>query len=86
MRNDLLDLKNIGEQSSRWLMDIGIESIHEIEELGAVEVYSRLRERYPVSKNMLWALQGALMNLPYNQLPEVVKAVLLDELATREAL
>ena len=86
MRNDLLDLKNIGEQSSRWLLDIGIESKQQIEELGAVEVYCRLRERYPISKNMLWALQGALMNLCYNQLPEVVKATLLDELATREAL
>lgn len=68
------------------MMDIGIESEQQIKKLGAVEVYCRLRERYPVNMNMLWALQDALMNLPYNQLPEVVKAALLDELATREAL
>ena len=84
MRNDLLDLKNIGEQSSGWLLDIGIESKQQIEELGAVEIYCSLRERYSVSMNTLWELQSALMNLPYNQLPEVAKATLLGEPKERQ--
>ena len=80
MREDLLKLKNIGETSANWLIAIEIESIAQIEELGAAEVYRRLRARFPVSRNMLWALQGALMDLPYNQLPPDAKRALLDEL------
>ncbi len=80
MREDLLKLKNIGETSADWLIAIEIESIAQIEELGAAEVYRRLRARFPVSRNMLWALQGALMDLPYNQLPPDAKRALLDEL------
>ncbi|MDE2856678.1 MAG: TfoX/Sxy family protein [Chloroflexota bacterium] len=80
MREDLLKLKNIGETSADWLIAIGIDSVSQIEDLGAAEVYRRLRARFPVSRNMLWALQGALMDLPYNQLPESLKQALLEEL------
>ena len=70
MREDLLQLKNISDASAHWLIAIGIDSVSEIEDLGAAaEVYRRLRARFPVSRNMLWALQGALMDLPYNRLP-----------------
>ncbi len=80
MRKDLLKLKNIGETSADWLIAIDIDSIAQIEELGAAEVYRRLRARFPVSRNMLWALQGALMDLPYNQLPRDTRQAPLDEL------
>lgn len=79
MREDLLKLKNIGERSADWLLAIDIETAAQIEELGAAEVYRRLRARFPVSRNMLWALQGALLDLPYNQLPPDIKRALLDE-------
>lgn len=80
MRDELLRLKNIGEKSVDWLIAIGIESVDDIESLGAVEVYRRLQVQYPVNRNMLWALQGALMDLPYNQLSDDIKQTLLAEL------
>jgi len=80
LRDDLIKLKNLGEKSADMLIDIGITSPQQIEDLGAVEVYRRLQEHYKVSRVMLWALQGALMDLPYNQLPDDVKQSLLDEL------
>lgn len=83
MRDDLLKLKNIGERTVDWLIDVGITSPHQIEELGAVEVYRRLQAQYPVNRTMLWALQGALMDLPYNRLPDDVKQNLLLELENR---
>ena len=45
MRAHLLKLKNIGDASAEWLIAIGIDSIEQIEELGAAEVYRRLRAR-----------------------------------------
>jgi len=78
---ELLSLKNIGPKTADWLVAIGIQSGAEIEALGAVVVYRRLQDRYPVTLNALWALQGAIMDLPFNQLPEVIKADLLRQLA-----
>ncbi len=78
---ELLKLKNIGPDSAQKLQAVGIHSRRQIESLGAVAVYWLLRERYPVSLNMLWALQGALLDLPYNRLPEDMREALLAELA-----
>ena len=76
----LTSLKNIGHKSARRLVEAGMESREDIEALGAVEVYKRLRARYPASLTMLWALQGALLDLPYYQIPPEIKSALLDEL------
>ncbi len=76
----LTSLKNIGDKSARRLLQAGIESREEIDALGAVEVFKRLRVHYPASLTMLWALQGALLDLPYYQIPADIKSTLLDEL------
>lgn len=76
----LIKLKNIGRKSARRLVEAGIESREQIEALGAVEVFKRLRRRRQVNIAMLWALQGALLDLPYYQIPPEIKAALLDEL------
>ncbi len=76
----LTKLKNIGRKSARRLLEAGIESRQDIEALGAVAVFKRLRQRYPASLTMLWALQGSLLNLPYYQIPPEIKAALLEEL------
>lgn len=83
-RDELTKLKNIGAKSAVRLREAGIESRQQIADLGAVEVYRRLRQHYPASLTMLWALQGALMDLPYYQIPPEIKAALLDELAQHE--
>ena len=61
-------------------MEAGIESREAIEALGAVAVFRRLQKRYPASLTMLWALQGALLDLPYYQIPPEIRAALLQEL------
>jgi DNA transformation protein len=80
MRDDLLKLKNIGEKSVDWLIAAGIESPDDLEQLGAAEAFRRIQEQFPVNRTMLWALQGALMDLPYNRLPDDVKQSVLQEL------
>lgn len=80
MRDDLLKLKNIGAKSADRLLEAGIESRQQLDDLGAVSVYRRLCCVYPASRTMLWALQGAIMGLPYYQIPPDIKLALLDEL------
>lgn len=81
MQSGLTKLKNIGVRSAEQLIEVGISSPAQIEKLGAVEVYKRLREQYPVSLTMLWALQGALLDLPFYQQPAEIKDALLDEMS-----
>ncbi len=67
----LISLRNIGPKSAQWLKAVGIQTAEDLSEVGAVEAYHRTKEAFPdkVSLNMLYALQGALLDLPWNELP-----------------
>ena len=80
-RAHLLGLKNLGPSSVDKLMAIGIRSRDDIARLGAARVFLLLRDRFPVSRTMLWALQGALLGLPYYQIPGDIRQELLLELS-----
>lgn len=71
----LISLRNIGERSAQWLVSVGINSPENLYEIGVVEAYLRVKTAYPdqVSSNMLYALQGAILELPWNELPEELK-------------
>jgi DNA transformation protein and related proteins len=71
-------LKNLGPKSRVWLEAIGITSLEQIEQVGVVEVYLRLKAQFPqqVSLNMLYALQAALLNIHWNALPPEMKTEL----------
>lgn len=80
MRSDLVKLRNISAKSAARLADNGITSSAQLAELGAVEAYLRLRSQRDVIFAMRWALQGALLDLPWYVLPPDIKRALLDEL------
>lgn len=79
-------LRNIGPKTREWLIDAGIDSVETLHELGAVETYMRLKRLYPdrVSLNALWGLQAALMDMPWTQLPDDIKAELRAQVAAWE--
>jgi DNA transformation protein and related proteins len=77
---ELLQLKNLGMASVNILHAIGINTYADLQKVGAVEAYRRIRSRdINVSKVMLYALQGALMNVHWNDLPPDLKAKLVLE-------
>ena len=82
---ELVALRNIGEISARKLIAAGISSPEQIAAMGAVKAFLRLREFYPANKAMLWALQGALLGLPWYDVPEEIKEALLEELSAESA-
>jgi DNA transformation protein len=71
-------LKNIGPVTTGWLHEIGIDTLEQIRELGVVEVYRRLKARFPdrVTLNALYGLEAALTGVRWDQLPDEVKAEL----------
>ena len=75
------DMRNLGPKSRQWLAEIGITTFEEIERLGSVEVYRRLKASRPreVSLNMLYGLEAAILDIPWQYLPQDVK----DQLRTQ---
>jgi len=74
-------MKNIGPKSSEWLASIGIHTLDDVAALGVVETYKRVKTAYPekVSLNLLWGLQAALLDIPWNELPPDIKEQLRKE-------
>jgi DNA transformation protein len=85
MQNELQSLKNLGSTSVNWLRAVGINNRDELAAAGPIEVYNRIRERgFRVSRVLLYALEGALLDLHWNDLSPDHKLQLVtqaDELA-----
>jgi len=79
--NKLSSLKNIGPQSEKWLNQIDINTKQDIEKLGPVNIYNILRiQDFPVNRLLVYALQGAILNIHWNALPPEVKEKLDKEI------
>jgi len=85
-QSELLELKNLGMATVNILHAIGINTYSELREIGAVEAYRRIKARdINVSKVMLYALEGALLDTHWNELPPDLKRQLVEQ-AEQESL
>ncbi|HEY7884366.1 MAG TPA: TfoX/Sxy family protein [Cellvibrionaceae bacterium] len=83
--SELLQLKNLGVASVNILRAIGIHTYDDLRQAGAVNAYKRIKARdINVSKVMLYALQGALMDVHWNDLPPDLKQRLVSEASTKD--
>lgn len=65
LRLRLRDLRNLGSRSEGMLGQIGVHSVEQLRDRGAVRTFHELRQaRVTSSLNMLWALAGALEPWP----------------------
>lgn len=77
---DLQQLKNLGAATVNILRAIGITSPADLHRVGAVEAYRRIKARgIKVSRAMLYALEGALQDVPWKQLDPSIKERLVQE-------
>jgi DNA transformation protein len=80
MESDLLALKNLGNTSVNWLRTVGVHNREELFRLGPVVTYNRIRERgIRVSRVLLYALQGALLDVHWNELDAELKRKLVEQ-------
>ncbi len=82
----LASLPNLGPASRRMLQDAGVADVQALRRLGAVAAFARVRAagRQP-SLNLLWALEGALTGLPWQQVARDHRTSLLLALEQAEA-
>lgn len=74
-------MRNIGPWSRERLDQIGVTTAEDIDRLGTVRVFLLVREIEPsVSKNLLWALEGARRGIDWRVLEPETRAALEQEL------
>lgn len=73
-------MRNIGPKSAAWLRQVGLHTRADLEAAGPVEAYMRVRRAgFRPSLNLLYALEGALQDCHWQEVPdarrkELVKA------------
>ncbi|PAU55879.1 competence protein TfoX [Pseudomonas sp. PIC25] len=81
MNDELQHLKNLGKTSAQWLHAVGIHNASDLRRLGSVGAYRAVRARgFRASKVLLYAIEGALLDVHWNDLPPAHKAALIGQL------
>ena len=64
-------LRNIGPKGAAWLRQVGLRTHEDLKETGAVEAFMRVkRAGFKPSLNLLYALEGALLDCHWQEVPE----------------
>ena len=79
-------IRNVGPKSAAWLRQVGVRTQEDLERLGAVEAFMKVkRAGFRPSLNLLYALEGALADCHWADLPDERKAALLAGAEAAEA-
>ena len=80
-------LPNVGPKSAAWLRQVGIRTQAELAEAGAVTAFVKIRRAgFRPSLNLLYALEGALADCHWQEVPEARRQVLVAEYEAAVAL
>jgi len=72
-------LRNIGKVSRAWLRQIDIHTLNDLKACGSVAVYRMIKSMQPkATLNLLWALEGAILDIDWREIPETRKSLLLS--------
>lgn len=64
-------LRNIGPKSAAWLRQVGLRTREDLQAVGAVDAYMRVkRAGFRPGLNLLYAIEGALLDCHWQDIPE----------------
>jgi len=79
------ELANLGPKSEKMLAAAGITSLEQLRKLGAVAAYAKVkRTGSNASLNLLWALEGALSGMHWQEVARLHRTSLLLALEEHE--
>jgi DNA transformation protein len=82
---DLEKCRNLGVKSAAMLKQAGIETLEQLQSLGAVAAYLRVKgSGQPASLNLLWALEGALTDRAWQEVARQERLALLLQVEALE--
>ena len=74
------ELRNLGPKSVRLLTSVGIETIEQLQDLGAVFAFVAVKTRHPeATLNLLWSLAAGLEEREWRSLSQREKETLREE-------
>lgn len=79
----LSKLHNIGKELERLLNEVGITSEDELKRVGSIEATVRLNAIGEACTNKLYAIEGAIKEIRWHQLPKEYKELLKKEYLER---
>ncbi len=72
-------MRNIGPKSAAWLRQVGLHSLDEITETGVVETFMKVRRAgFKPSLNLLYALEGAVLDCHWQEVPDARRTELVS--------
>lgn len=80
-------LRNIGPKSAAWLRQVGLRTHQDIAAIGPLEAFMRVRRAgFKPSLNLLYAIEGALLDCHWQEIPEPRRLQLAEEAQAAIAL
>jgi DNA transformation protein len=80
-------LRNIGPKSAAWLRQVGLRTREDLAGVGAVDAFMRVkRAGFKPSLNLLYALEGALCDCHWQDVPDARRSILVAEAEGKIAL
>ena len=80
-------LRNIGPKSAAWLRQVGLRTEADLVAIGPVEAFMRVRRAgFKPTMNLLYALEGALRDCHWQDVPEPRRQQLAQEAEAAIAL
>jgi len=80
-------LRNIGPKSMAWLRQTGVRTLDDLKAVGALAAYVRVkRAGFKPSLNLLYALEGAILDCHWQEIPDERRSVLILEAGEAVAL
>jgi DNA transformation protein len=71
-------LRNIGPKSAAWLRQVGLRSREDLTAVGTVEAFMRVkRAGFKPTLNLLYAIEGALQDCHWQEIPDERRAELI---------
>jgi DNA transformation protein and related proteins len=81
-----LKLRNIGPKSAAWLRQVGLRSREDLVAIGAVGAFVKVkRAGFKPSLNLLYSLEGALLDCHWQELSEPQREALVQDYEARIA-
>lgn len=72
-------LRNVGPKSAAWLRQVGLHTREDLEAAGPVDAYMRVRRAgFRPSLNLLYALEGALKDCHWQDVPDARRRELVE--------
>lgn len=77
-RLDQPKLRNIGPKSAAWLRQVGLRTREDLAAAGPIDAFMRVkRAGFKPSMNLLYSLEGALLDCHWQEVPEHRRAELV---------